>query len=76
MGRQRPTTDTFRAISTGTLERLDRAAQQHQQALKRFKKELATAVPGALLTAPYVTMSALISNGCTRDSPRSRGRFR
>ena len=37
MGRQRPATDTFRAISTGTLERLDRAAQQHQQALKRFK---------------------------------------
>ena len=37
MGRQRPATDTFRAISAGTLERLDRAAQQHQQALKRFK---------------------------------------
>eukprot|EP01043_Picozoa_sp_COSAG02_P034066 COSAG02_NODE_2362_length_9062_cov_129.948789_2_plen_98_part_00 len=37
MGRQRPATDTFRAISTGTLERLDRAAEQHQQALKRFK---------------------------------------
>eukprot|EP01043_Picozoa_sp_COSAG02_P013836 COSAG02_NODE_560_length_20328_cov_15.507343_1_plen_175_part_00 len=37
MGRQRPATDTFRAINAGTLERLDRAAQQHQQALKRFK---------------------------------------
>ncbi len=54
MGRQRPATDIFRAISTGTLERLDRAAQQHQQALKRFltPKELATAVPGALLILP------------------------
>jgi hypothetical protein len=39
MGRQRPATDTFRAISAGTLERLDRAAQQHQQALKRFLKK-------------------------------------
>ena len=48
MGRQRPATDTFRAIDAGTLERLaglHSSTNKHSNVLK----ELATAVPGALL---------------------------